>query len=542
MTEILTALNNCFALIIPEMILVLGACVLFVGATIRRDRHLWGVVALLTLLVAGVALWKYPRPELAGNLLRAATFGAPLWIDGLALWVKVVALVGGAVLVLSSWNELPDSEAAEFHACLLILVAGLCLTGSANDLVALFLALELISIPTYVLLYLPRLTTQSQESAMKYFLLSIFSSALLLFGFSYLYGLAGTTNMPAMTEALAATASESLPTVVQIALVMVVAGLGFRIAAVPFHFYAPDVYQGTTPSLAAMLAFVPKVAGFVALLRVLGFVPLALGSDGTVVAEDIHRLGTTLGAQAPILLWILAAVTMTLGNVLALLQDNVKRMLAYSSVSHAGYMLIGLAVAPYLRSTADGSYAGGVDAVLFYLVAYGAMTVGAFTVLGVLGRPGRPVEKVDDLAGLGRSQTALALVMTVFFFSLIGMPLTAGFVGKLMLFLGALSVPAGPESQVRLFRILALIGAINAAIGAVYYLRLIAVMFLRETARPLERARGVPGLVAIAICALVTLLAGIYPQSIWRPTQDVLPRTRPVGQPVTQHAPGQAVQ
>ena len=163
-------------------------------------------------------------------------------------------------------------------------------------------------------------------------------------------------------------------------------------------------------------------------------------------------------AQVPILLWILAAVTMTLGNVLALLQDNVKRMLAYSSVAHAGYLLIGLASAPYLGTASGSGFAGGVDAVLFYLVAYGAMTIGAFAVIAVLSRPGRPVEKVDDLAGLGRSQPGVALVMTVFLFSLIGMPLTAGFIGKLMLFLGALAVPNEPAGQLRLFRMLAFIG------------------------------------------------------------------------------------
>jgi NADH-quinone oxidoreductase subunit N len=304
------------------------------------------------------------------------------------------------------------------------------------------------------------------------------------------------------------------------------------VAAVPFHFYAPDVYEGTTTSAAALLAFVPKVAGFVALIRILGFVPYALAPDGRVLVEDVQRLGSALGPQVPILLWILAAVTMTLGNVLALLQDNLKRMLAYSSVAHAGYMLIGLAVAPYLHAGASASLSGGVEAVLFYLVAYGAMTIGAFTVIGYLSTTARPVDKLDDLAGLHGRHPLIALVMTVFLFSLIGMPLTAGFVGKLVLFLGALAVPgnatsAASLSQVRLFRILALIGAINAAIGAVYYLRIIALMYLRPALKPLEPRRAWAGLAALGICSAVTLVAGIYPQALWLPVQSVVPAPQP---------------
>src|SRR5262249_40245576 len=247
--------------------------------------------------------------------------------------------------------EVPDRTAAEFNACVLLITAGLMLTGAANELITLFLALELVSIPTYVLLYLQRTDTAAQEAAMKYFLLSVFSSALLLFGFSYLYGLTGTTNLPATADALGKTVRLGLPGVALVALVMVVAGLGFRITAVPFHFYAPDVYQGTTSSAAGLLAFVPKLAGFAALLRVLGFVPHEIaagpGPDLTLL-EGGGPPDLVLGAQVPRLLWILAVVTMSLGNVLALLQNNVKRLLAYSSVANAGYLLVGLVVARFL--------------------------------------------------------------------------------------------------------------------------------------------------------------------------------------------------
>jgi NADH-quinone oxidoreductase subunit N len=369
-------------------------------------------------------------------------------------------------------------------------------------LVTLFLSLELISIPTYVLLYLPRYDDAAQEAAMKYFLLSIFSSALTLFGFSYLYGLAGTTNLPALLAALGNVGPDGLlPRTAQVALVMVVAGLGFRITAVPFHFYAPDVYQGTPTVAAALLAFIPKVAGFVALVRVLGF--LWIDRTGTV--------GLALGAQVPMLFFILAAVTMFLGNLLGLLQDNLKRLLAYSSVAHAGYMLMGLAVAPDLHVRGEET-AGGVDAVLFYLVAYGAMTIGAFAILAYLSTPQRPVEMIEDLAGLSRSHPGVALLMALFLFSLIGIPLTAGFAGKLVLFFGAMAVPQHPW----LFRILALIGVINAAIGAWYYLRVLVVMYLRNPIKPLENARSWPGLATLWICAALTLFLGVYPNPLLR--------------------------
>jgi NADH-quinone oxidoreductase subunit N len=495
--------SDVFLLIIPELILGLAACVLFVGAAFRADRDLWATVALLALIGAGVALFFSPaeRPS-----TEAGAFSS-LVLDRLAILIKAIALVGGIILVLPSWKEVPDRQAGEYHACLLVIVAGLCLTGAANELVTLFLALELTSIPTYVLLYMPRYDRPAQEAAMKYFLLSIFSSALLLFGFSYLYGLGGTTYLPSLFEALSG--REGLPGVAQVALVMVVAGLGFKITAVPFHFYAPDVYQGTPTVAAALLAFVPKVAGFVALVRVLGFVWSGPAGDGLV-----------LSVQAPMLFYILAVVTMSLGNVLGLLQDNLKRLLAYSSVAHAGYMLIGLAVAPYLRSTP--SLPGGVDAVLFYLMAYGAMTIGAFAVIAYLSTPQRPVETVDDLAGLSSSRPGVALLMGLFLFSLIGMPLTAGFTGKLQLFFGALAVPVEGHPWLLdhpwLFRGLAVIGVLNAAIGAWYYLRILAAMYLRSPSpnRPLEKTHSLPGLATLWICAALTLFLGIVPAPLAR--------------------------
>jgi NADH-quinone oxidoreductase subunit N len=279
---------------------------------------------------------------------------------------------------------------------------------------------------------------------------------------------------------------------------MVIAGLGYKITAVPFHYYAPDVYQGAPTSGAALLAFVPKVAGFVALIRVFGF-----------VRPDHLDTLWILSDQVSVLFWILAAVTMVLGNVMALLQSNLKRLLAYSSVAHAGYMMVGLAVAHRLATAAPPTQApGGVPALLFYLVAYGAMTVGAFAVIAYLSTPERPIETEDDLAGLSTSHPGVALLMAVFLFSLIGIPLTAGFMGKLFLVAGAMAVDA-PNATI--YRWLALILVLNAGIGGWYYLRILSKMYLYPTARPIQRSADLPGLAAIWLCAAVTLVLGVSP-------------------------------
>jgi NADH-quinone oxidoreductase subunit N len=515
--EINEALIDVFRYLAPELILETAACILFLGATFRADRHLWAAFSLITLIGSGVALAYSPHPDPTVGTVYAG----PIYLDSLAVFIKALALAGGVVLVLLSWDEVPDPQAAEYYACLLLIVAGVCLVGEANELITLFLALEVISIPTYVLLYLPRHDNPAQEAALKYFLLSIFSSALMLFGFSYLYGLSGTTNIPATIEALLAAnppnelgLNAGLPAVAQLALIMTVAGLGFRITAVPFHFYAPDVYQGTPTVAAALLAFVPKVAGFAALVRVLGFVLAGRALSGLALGVDVSML-----------FYILAIVSMSLGNLLALLQDNLKRLLAYSSVAHAGYMLIGLAVAPHLHQTGTvpgvhkPMIPGGVDAVLFYLVAYGGMTIGAFAVLSYLSTPQRPADNVDDLAGLSRSHPGISLIMGLFLLSLIGIPLTAGFAGKWFLFFGAVAVPA-TEDHPWLFKTLALVAAINAAVGAWYYLRILAVMYLRTPIKPLDRGRSVPGLAALWICALVTLVFGIAPETLSQITQE----------------------
>jgi NADH-quinone oxidoreductase subunit N len=498
-----------FRLAAPEIALVGTACVAFLLGSVWNRRWLWFVVSLLGVILAMVLAGVLGQP------MPAVVTAAPLIPDAAAGFVRWVALISAAVLLFVAWGEVDRTNAAEYYGCLLVASAGASLAGRANDLVTLFLALELLSIPTYILLYLPARTRINQEAAAKYFLLSVMSSGVLLFGFSYLYGLTGSTNLAVIADAIAKAHPREHPWAVNpmalLAAVMVIAAVGFRVAAVPFHFYAPDVYEGGPAGVVAQLAFFPKLAGFAALARVFGLV----GGDPRHLPFDTHT-------QIPRLLWILAILTMTLGNVLALLQDNVRRMLAYSSVAHGGYMLMGVVVASAIPDAKESPGVGGIDALLVYLVAYGMMTVGAFAVILYLGTPERPVEAVEDLAGLGQSHPVSAAAMAIFLLSLIGMPLTAGFAGKFMLFVGAFYAPSD-SSMRHLYQGLAVVAAVNAAIGAYYYLRVIGVMYLRTPLRPAASSRAVPALLAAVALAGATVFFGVYPEPIAKAARKAAP-------------------
>lgn len=502
--QILTAMKGVFALVLPEAALVLTACVIYLAGTFAGiGRRGVALLALAGLAAATALAWTQPA-------LRPLSSVAVLVPDGLAVYTRWLALLVGALLMLIAWSSINDAQSADYQASQLIAIAGLSLAGGANDLITLFLALEFISIPTYIMLYLPRGDRGAQEATLKYFLLSVLSSAIMLLGFSYLYGLTGTTNLSAIHAALTRPEVDVPPAAAVTALMLVVAGLGYKITAVPFHFYAPDVYQGSAYAPLGALAVLPKAAGFVALVRVLG---LTGGGE------------TAYLAQMPILLLILALITMTAGNVLALGQNNLKRLLAYSGVAHGGYMLIGLATSAQelLIEQAQGGTvrnpANGIVAVCFYLVAYAAMTLGTVAVLSYLSKRGQQTETIDDLAGLRQHHPGSALVLTLFFLSLIGLPLTAGFVGKYLLLFGAVATPNPPLAEgvvqsaweTRLFPLLALAGAINAAIGAIYYLRAIGAMFLRDALVPLETKSAGPARIAVLVCAVLTLTLGVVP-------------------------------
>lgn len=500
-------LTGIFRLVVPEIALVATACILFLFACMTNRRGLWCLVSFM-----GISLAAILTNALKTELPLVVTSSAIL-PDATATFIRWFAISSSAVLLLLTWPEITDSIAAEYYGCLLTLTAGVSLVGRANDLVTLFLALELISIPTYILLYLPGRSSLTQEAAAKYFLLSILSSAVLLFGFSYLYGLVGSTNIRVITDTLSKANAEVLSPLAVLATVLVIAAIGFRITAVPFHFYAPDVYEGGPTGVVALLAVLPKVAGFVALGRLLG-----------LIGGNIQPMLFESSALLPLLLWILAILTMTVGNALALLQDNIRRMLAYSGVAHSGYMLMGLVVAssvPQTRGSVDFAISG-VEALFVYLAAYAMMTLGAFAVILSLSKGDRPIEAIDDLAGLGQSHPVTAGAMGVFLFSLIGLPLTAGFIGKLLLFIGVFTASTDTPAMTSLYRCLAVVAAINAAIGAYYYLRVLGVMYLRTPLRPLSNTQASPTLLAVVLLAIGTLFVGMYPQPLVQAARDAV--------------------
>jgi NADH-quinone oxidoreductase subunit N len=462
----------------PEVLLVLLASVMYLAGTFAKGPcrcWFWSSIAALGLASAVFATWTVGAAPVAS---------AAAVVDGLAVWGKVLALVTGLGLILLSDAMSLDDRAPEYFASLLLVVAGSMFVAGANEVVLLFLGLELVSVPSYVLLYLARRDAAGQESAAKYFFLSIFASALFLYGLSFLYGAAGTTNVSALAQLENRLAYPISPSLL-VALVLVVAGLCFKVAAFPLHFYAPDVYQGATHTLAALLAWMPKAAGFLVLVRV---VTLAM---------------PYLADRVAWLMLVLAAATMTVGNVLGLLQNNLRRLFAYSSIAHAGYMLVGVGV-----GAAGGSRyitTSGAESVVFYLVAYAAMTLGAFAVLVAVHSPQRPVESVDDLAGLAKSHPRLALAMALFLFSLTGIPITAGFWAKLAVFSSALV--SGQDHYITL----AIIGMVNAAISSYYYLRVIGVMYMHEPYGAVESVGSRPVLCVVAACTVVTLAIGFAP-------------------------------
>jgi NADH-quinone oxidoreductase subunit N len=490
---------DAFGYVLPEVVLVATACVLFLLAPFFRSddpsspggaRHRFGALALLALVFAAW-LWLDGPPLEPPN----GTWSGPFRGDQLAWFIRALTLSVGVVLVLLSWNQFAPGEVGESQGCLLLILAGVNLTVAANDLVGLFLALELVSIPTYVLLYLVRSSRAGQEAVVKYFLLSIFSSALLLYGFSFLYGAAGTTNLEAIRVGLV-NAAAAPPMILAIALMAVIAGVGFRVTAVPFQFYAPDVFQGTHAAAAAMLSIVPKLAGFAVLLRLVAILPAAAvaAPQGVALAEVLTPA-----------LWWLAVITMSVGNVVALWQTNVRRLLAYSSIAHSGYMLVGLTIAQ-----SEIGLAGGIESLLFYLAVYAAMTVGAFAVLITVSGRERQVETLDDLAGLGRFRPGLALLLAIFLFSLTGLPPTAGFFGKFNLLVAAWS--AGTFD----LQVLAVIMAVNAAIGAAYYLRIVGAMYLRPApVAPQATTSDFPAFLGSVLCAGVTVAWFLAPQWLW---------------------------
>ena len=505
-----------FRLLAPEIILVAAALVAYLAGAFAGFRHGW-ILAVAAIVTALVVAGRQPIDAVSSVVC----------IDGFASFVRWLVLVTGGLLVLvqsgdSRLGVRRPTGTCEEAGTFLLLLAGLSLVACASDLVLLFVALELVSIPTYVLLGLARQTARGQEATLKYFFLSLVASAFFLYAIVCLYGIGGSTKLVDVAAALQsppgpgrAVATAMIP----IAIGMAMAGAAFRLAAVPMHFYAPDVYEGTSSPMAALLSTLPKVAGVVVLARVLAIA----GGSGTGTAAEWSGLFWQMTA-------VLAAVTMTVGNVMALLQSNLRRLLACSSIAHAGYMLVGIAVAAATDPGEIGGWIGldGLSAVLFYLATYAFATVGVFAAITYLGHrwpvwtadtprpPREEVSTVADLDGLSGTNPVAAFAVAVFLLSLAGIPPLPGFWGKLSLVTAALEVDWGLAidfgGRRAWFLGLAVVLVLNAAIAAAYYLRLIAAMYFKSTDRGVQAdgglASGVAMLLCLAAVAMVTFQPG----------------------------------
>src|SRR5580693_561176 len=393
----------------------------------------------------------------------------------------LVGLVAFLVILASdSYLQRENLAPAEFYALILFATAGMGVLASAQELLTAFIGLEMSSISSYVLAGYRRDSVKSSESAVKYFLLGSFATAFFLYGIALVYGATGTTNLAHMSSA------DSTSTLLKLGLAMILIGLGFKVAAAPFQIWTPDVYEGAPTPVTALFSAGPKAAAFALLLRIFADVPAA----------------TQFWFWA---FWILATLTMFAGNLGALLQTNVKRLLAYSSIAHAGYILVAFAAVTKLKGTDIGA-SPAYTAVLFYLLSYALVKVGAFTIVSQFGGAGEKHLQLDDFAGLGERQPVVAAVFSLFLLSLLGLPVTAGFLGKFYIFKAAV------DSNLIW---LAVLMAINSVIGTYYYIRLIVVMYMREPSA--EIAASAPARfplsvnVVLAIAAFGTIFLGVLP-------------------------------
>lgn len=401
-------------------------------------------------------------------------FADAVVMDGFALFFHIVILAATALTILLSLSylEVEGIDSGEYYALLLFSAVGGMIMAASADLITIFLGLETLSIPLYVLAGFNRANLKSNESALKYFLLGSFASAFFLYGIALIYGQTGTTSLRALANGIQGGAG--VPVLLLAGMALLVVGFGFKVAAVPFHMWTPDVYEGAPTSVTAYMATAVKAAGFAAFLRVFFYaLPALEPSWGTM-------------------LWWLAVATMTVGNVLALVQTDMKRMLAYSSVAHAGYVLVGV--------VAGGPR--GVGGALFYLLVYAFMNVGAFGIVALLTRAGSAGDAIASFAGLGRRRPLLALGMAIFMLALGGIPPTAGFVGKLVLFGAAVDAGEVP---------LAVIGVLNSALSLYYYLYVLVVMYFRDAERTFDEPSPGGARAAVAISAVLTLWMGILP-------------------------------
>ena len=499
-----------WSLIAPEVIVCAAAVVVMLLDAFVRPSQRWitGGISLVGIGLAATAsiwLWVKGTPSVDA-------FNGMIVLDELRLGFTLIFLIVSALTVLLStvWVENEQLPAGEFHSLLLFATVGMMLMASGNDLVIIFLGLEILSIATYVLAGFRRTDVRSNESSLKYFILGSFSSAFLLYGIALVYGAtsiaepglggrfariaAGTTNI---SEIAARINDVQYPALLYAGAAMMLVGFGFKIATAPFHIWTPDVYEGAPTPVTAFMAAGPKAAGFASFMRVFVFgLPFVVSASGATAGNLHHTWVNTLA--------VMAILTMTVGNTAAILQNNIKRMLAYSSIAHAGYALVGFVAAGAASDPAQRNSA--LTAVMFYLLTYAVMNLGAFAVVQLIARNGDRRTSIEDYSGIGFESPVLAFSFSLFMLSLLGMPFTAGFIGKVMVF-GA-AIDQG-------YYLLVVIGVLNTAVSAYYYLRLIIVMFFGErlTAWTAPRIPASVG-VALVLTVLGVLYLGIFPGRI----------------------------
>jgi NADH-quinone oxidoreductase subunit N len=482
-----------FWLIMPELIVCLAGVVVMLVDAFTRPTQRWitGSISLAGLVTAGIStIWLSSSWT---GVTKA--FNGMIVLDDMRLGFTIVFLIVSALTILVSmvWVENERLPAGEFHSLLLFATTGMMLMASGADLVIIFLGLEILSIATYVMAGFRRTDVRSNESSMKYFILGSFSSAFLLYGIALVYGatttatgLAGTTNIYEIARRIP---DAQYPPLLFAGAAMMLVGFGFKIATAPFHVWTPDVYEGAPTPVTAFMAAGPKAAGFASFLRVFIFgFPFVVATANTSIAGQAHAAWLSA-------LVVLAIITMTVGNVVAIVQNNVKRLLAYSSIAHAGYALIGFVAAGAASDVEQRNSA--ISAVTFYLLTYALMNIGAFAVVTLIARSGDRRTDVEDYNGIGFQSPVLAFSLSLFMLSLLGMPLTAGFMGKIVVFREALRQG---------YVVLVVIAVLNTAVSAYYYLRLIIVMFFRER----STAWTAPRIPASAAVALVITIVGVF--------------------------------
>jgi NADH-quinone oxidoreductase subunit N len=461
--------------IAPEIVLCgFGMLVMLLAPVVSRTRH--GVLAGISLVGAALALASTYFPLLYPGTAYSGLFRA----DAFSLFVHWIVCGAAFLVILGSIGYLKrdDLDAAEFCALILFATAGMGVMAGAHELLTAFIGLEMSSISSYILASYRRDAPRSNEAAMKYFLLGSFATAFFLYGIALSFGATGSTHLDLMTPL----ANDSSHTLLKIGLGFIFVGLAFKVAAAPFQLWTPDVYEGAPAPVTALLSTGPKAAAFALALRIMA----------------------SVDAAAPLwfwALWVAAVLSMFTGNLSAIVQTSVKRMLAYSSIAHAGYILVALTAA-----AATDHPEAGIAAALFYLVGYALVKLGAFLIVAQLGGPGERHVNIDDFTALGRRQPAMAACLSLFLLSLLGLPITAGFLGKFYVFNAAL------ESNLIW---LAILLALNSVIGSYYYLRVIVVMYMREPATEIA-AEPVPWTLSAVlwIAAAGTVFAGLFPARI----------------------------